>query len=56
MLHSIVYYSVEVKGRILVEEDWSASQEDSHNNKLSYNSEENPNLGHNHTNVKFLSN
>ena len=25
VLHSIVYYSIEVKGRVLVEEDWSAS-------------------------------
>ena len=56
MLQSIVYRSIEVKGRILVEEDWSASKEDSHNNELSYNSDENPNLGHNHRYVKFLSN
>ena len=56
MLHSIVYYSIEVKGRVLVEEDWGASQEDSHNNKLCYNSEEKRNQGHNHSNVKFLSN
>ena len=56
VLHSIIYYSIEVKGRILVEEDWSTSKEDSHNNELSYNSDENPNLGHNHRYVKFLSN
>ena len=56
MLQSIVYCSIEVKGRIFVEEDWSASKEDSHNNELSYNSDENPNLGHNHRYVKFLSN
>ena len=56
MLHSIVYYSIEVKGRLLVEEDWSASSKDNRNNKLSYNSEENPNLGHDHRYVKFLSN
>ena len=56
VLHSIIYYSIEVKGRILVEEDWSASKEYCHNNELSYNSDENPNLGHNHRYVKFLSN
>ena len=56
MLHSIVYCSIAVKGQILVEEDWSASLEDSHKNQLSYNSDENPNLGHNHRYVKFLSN
>ena len=27
-----------------------------HNNKLSYNSDENPKLGHNYRYVKFLSN
>ena len=56
MLQSIVYCSIEVKGRILVEEDWSAPKEDRHNNELSYNSDENPNLGNNHRYVKFLSN
>ena len=31
------------------EQDWSASQKDSHNHKLSYNSEKNPKLvGHSH--------
>ena len=39
---------------ISVEQDWSASREDIHNNKLRYNYEENPKLGHNHRYVKFL--
>ena len=30
-----------------MEEDWIASLQDSHNNKLNYNGEENPKLGHN---------
>ena len=37
-----------------IEQDWSASRKDGHNNKLSYNSEENPKLGHNHRYVKCL--
>ena len=31
-------------------------KKESHDNKLSYNGEENPKLGHNHRYVKFLSN
>ena len=30
-------------------------KKDSHNNKPTYNNEENPKLGHNHRYVKFLS-
>ena len=30
------------------EQDWSASQKDNYNPKLSYNSEKNPKLGHSH--------
>ena len=36
------------------EQDWSASQKESYNNKLTYNIEENPKLGHNHRYVKCL--
>ena len=36
------------------EKDWSASYKESHNNKLTYNREENPKLGHNHRYVKCL--
>ena len=44
----ILQYNIEVKARISVEEDYIVSLEDSRNNKLSYNSEKNPKLGHNH--------
>ena len=44
----ILQYNIEVKARISEEEDYIVSLEDSRNNKLSYNSEENPKLGHNH--------
>ena len=55
VLRSTVYYLTEIKAEISVEQDWSASRKDGHNNKLSYNSEENPKLGHNHRYVKCLS-
>ena len=38
------------------EQDWTVSLKESHNNKLSYNGEESPKLGHNHRYAKFLSN
>ena len=44
----ILQYSIGVKARISVEWDQIASLKDSHKHKLSQNSEENPNLGHNH--------
>ena len=36
------------------EQDWSASLKESHNNNLSYKSEENPKLGPNHRYVKCV--
>ena len=56
MLHSTVQYRTEFKDGISVEKDWSASRKNGHNNKLSYNSVENPKLGHNYRYVRFLSN
>ena len=46
---------MEVKAGILVKQDWNASWKESHKNKLSYNSEENPRLGHYQRYVKCLS-
>ena len=54
VLHSVIYKQIEFKAGISVRQDWSASGKDSYNNKLSYNSEENPKLGHNHRYVKCL--
>ena len=48
VLRSTVYYHTEIKAEISVEQDWSALWKDSLNNKLSYNSEENPKLGLNY--------
>ena len=48
----IVLYGIEFQAGTSVEQDWSASWKDSHNNKLSYNREEIPKLGHNHRYVK----
>ena len=56
VLRSTVYYHTEIKAEISVEQDWSASWKDSLNNKLSYNSEENPKLGLNYGYVRFLRN
>ena len=56
VLRSTVYYLTEIRAEISVEQDWSASRKDGHNNKLSYNSEENPKLGLNYGYVRFLSN
>ena len=56
VLRSTVYYHTEIKAEISVEQDWSASRKDGHNNKLSYNNEENPKLGLNYGYVRFLSN
>ena len=48
----IVQYSIEFKTGISVEQDWTASRKNGQNNKLSYNSVENPKLGHNYRYVR----
>ena len=54
-LQQVFSFEHDVVARFGSEQDRSASLKESHNNKLSYNSEENPKLGHNHRYVKFLS-